>query len=167
MKTLIAFLLLMLPCTMKGQELFNFVYDNAKRTVENPNSGFMMTRIAQFKYTALNYMKDKAFETRTEVPEEFLNTQAYYLSEFITLFFEKVTAAPKSGKRNSKKNQKESLKMVALFMDASGSNPLFNDPDEETTKSYIIEGTEITPFSLDTDWEKAYIAVTTVLKAQE
>ncbi len=166
MKTLIAFLLLLLPCTIKAQDVFNFVYDNAKRTVENPNSGFTKTRVAQFKYTALTYLRDKAFETQSEVSEEFLNTQAYYLSEFVTLFFEKVTAAPKNGKRDSKKAQKESLKMVELFMDASGSNPLFNDPDEGTTKSYIIGGTEITPFSLDTDWQKAYTAVSAALKGK-
>ena len=43
-----------------------------------------------------------------------------------------------------------------MFMEVSITNPLFNDTDYETVHSYINEGSELTPFSLDTDWEKAY-----------
>ena len=49
-------------------------------------------------------------------------------------------------------------------MVASCSNPLFNDPDKETVNSYINEGNELTPFCLDTDWEKAYAAAKAQLK---
>lgn len=45
-----------------------------------------------------------------------------------------------------------------MFMSASLCNPLFGDPDEETTHAYIKDGSELTPFSLDTDWQKAYYA---------
>ena len=43
-------------------------------------------------------------------------------------------------------------------MDASKSNPLFDDEDTETTDSYILEGNQLTPFSLNTDWPRAYAA---------
>ena len=45
-----------------------------------------------------------------------------------------------------------------MFMDASVSNPLFEDADEDNTMSYIIKGGELTPFCLNTDWQKAYAA---------
>ena len=51
-----------------------------------------------------------------------------------------------------------------LFMDASISNPMFDDNDEETTMSYVKDGNELTPFSLNTDWQKAYAAVKSQLK---
>jgi hypothetical protein len=49
-------------------------------------------------------------------------------------------------------------------VDATVSNPLFNDTDEETIYAFIQEGTELTPFSLDTDWQKALAAVVAQLK---
>ena len=124
-------LLFLLSCgtTAKTQEVYNYVLNNAIRTVQSPTSGFTQTRIAQFKQTALTYLRKKATETMPEVTDQFLNTQAYYMSEFITLFF-----------------------------DASKSNPLFDDTDTETTDSYILEGNQLTPFSLNTDWPRAYAA---------
>ena len=51
-----------------------------------------------------------------------------------------------------------------IFLDATVSNPLFGDTDEEVIYAYIKEGTELTPFSLDTDWQKAFAAVKSQLK---
>ena len=50
-------------------------------------------------------------------------------------------------------------------MDASKSNPLFNDPDAETTDAFMLDSNELTPFSLDTDWQKAYLAARNILDA--
>ncbi len=86
-----------------------------------------------------------------EVTDQFLNTQAYYMSEFITLFFHEIL---KSKKQDSEKKKAK----IMLFMDASKSNPLFDDEDTETTDSYILEGNQLTPFSLNTDWPRAYAA---------
>jgi hypothetical protein len=38
-------------------------------------------------------------------------------------------------------------------------NPLFDDTDVETTEIYLQETDELTPFSLNTDWKKAYFAI--------
>ena len=86
-----------------------------------------------------------------EVTDQFLNTQAYYMSEFITLFFDEIL---KSKKQDCEKKKAK----IMLFMDASKSNPLFDDTDTETTDSYILEGNQLTPFSLNTDWPRAYAA---------
>lgn len=127
------------------------VLENATKTVNSPSKSFTQVKIAQFKSTALVYLKKKTFENSKEVKEEFLNTQAYYLSEFIFLFFTQIL-------KDHKLSDDERRKKIYLFMDASLSNPLFNDPDTETTQSYIKEGSELTPFSLDTDWQKAWHA---------
>ena len=119
--------LLLAPNTLKAQEVYNMVLENATQTVNSPSKSFTHVKIAQFKSTALVYLKKKAFENSKEVKEEFLNTQAYYLSEFIFLFFTQIL-------KDHKLSDEERRKKIYLFMDASLSNPLFNDPDTETTQ---------------------------------
>ena len=51
-------------------------------------------------------------------------------------------------------------------MKASEENPLFGDNDEETTLSYVKSGEELTPFSLDTDWQKAKTTAEILLKSK-
>lgn len=145
---------------LRAQEVFNYVLDNATRTVNSPTSGYSQTRIAQFKRTTLIYIHKKAFENNTQVSTQFLNTQAFYLSEFITLFFNEILKDKKLGEdlRKSK---------IKLFMDASVSNPLFKDDDQETTMAYILEGNEITPFCINTDWQKAFLAAEHLLKTSK
>ena len=91
------------------------------------------------------------------VPSGFLDTQAYYLSEFITLFFNDVM---KSKRLDSEKRKER----IMMFTDASISNPMFDDTDKDTTLAFIKDGGELTPFSLDTDWQKAYAAALAQLK---
>ena len=138
---------------LSAQEVFNYVFEGASRVVNNPSSSYTTLRIAQFKLTALTYLQSKAFETREQVTEDFLNTQAYYMNEFVTSFValfvdEKLAREPE-----------ELKKRILLYTDASLSNPLFGDTDKETTLSYIGDSESLTPFSLDTDWEKACAAV--------
>lgn len=142
---------------LEAQEVYKLVLANATRMVNSPTTSFTNTQIAQFKRTALIYLKEKAFEQRKEVTTDFLDTQAYYLSEFVTFFFDEILKA----KRLSEEKRKE---RILLFMDASVSNPLFDDRDLETTMSFITSGGELTPFCLNTDWEKAYAAVSAQIK---
>lgn len=145
-------LLCTLSChTAKAQEVYNYVMQSTTRIVNSPTSNFTQTQIAQFKRTALVYLKEKAFEQRDTVTTQLLDTQAYYLSEFVTLFFEEIVKA----KRLSDGERKE---RIMHFMEASLSNPMFQDDDEETTMAFIHDGGEITPFCLNTDWQKAYEA---------
>ena len=135
------------------------VLDNATRIVNSPTSSFLNTQIAQFKRTALIYIKSKAFERTDSVPAKFLNTQAYYLTEFLNLFFAemiKIKDLPEKARKQR----------ILRFMDASACNPLFHDPDEETTLSFVENGGEVTPFSLDTDWQKAYLAAKAIIEKE-
>ena len=144
-RTLFFTALLFCPLASPAQDVYKMVLDNATRIVNTPTSGYTQTQLAQFKS-----------ET---VSAQFLDTQAYYLSEFLTLFFSEVIDT----KRLSDSKRR---KRIALFMETSAANPLFNDPDTETTMSYINEGGEITPFSIDTDWQKAYLAAQERLKEE-
>lgn len=149
--TCITIILLSITDT-KAQTVYNVVLDNAVRVVNSPTSGFTQVQIAQFKRTALVYLRRKAEGLVTdEAYVKLLDTQAYYLSEFITLFFDEILKS----KRLSEQKRKEK---ILLFMDASVSNPLFDDNDEATTMSFITNGGELTPFCLNTDWQKAYAA---------
>ena len=143
---------------MQAQEVFNLVLDNATRVVNSPTSGFAQAQIAQFKRTTLLYIKRKAFERTDSVPAKFLNTQAYYMSEFLSLFFNEILKDKKAGEEMRKAK-------IMLFMNASAANPLFYDEDKETTMAFINDGGELTPFSLDTDWQKAYLAAKENLEA--
>lgn len=140
-----------------AQEIYKLVYQSAKSTLENPATPLTKAKIAQFKLSQLTYLYQKAFDTMPEVTDRFLDVQAYYLSEFLTLYQTDLV-------KSSKMSGEERAKRVMIFLDATVSNPLFNDKDEETIYAYIKEGTEITPFSLDTDWEKALAAVKAQLK---
>ena len=135
----------------EAQDVYNLVLDSATRIINNPTSNFTNVQIAQFKRTALTYMKSKALEISDTIPSALLDTQAYYMSEFITLFIDDIVKS----KRLSDDKRKQ---RILMFTDASISNPLFNDPDKDTTMSFMIDGNELTPFSLDTDWHKAYAA---------
>ena len=149
-----------LPLTMSAQDVYNYLLDATTNTVNNPMSTYTQVRIAQFKRTALVYLKRKAFETMPEVTESFLNMQAYYMSEYVALFFDEIL-------KGKKENDKKRKAKIYLFMDTSKAYPLFDDPDTDMTESYILEGNEITPFSLNTDWQKAYGAVKVELEKEK
>lgn len=142
---------------VSAQEVYNYVLQSSSRIVDDPTSSFTHTRIAQFKKTALVYLKSKATETMPEVTDSFLNEQAYHLSEFIAFFIEEVVGETQRSKRDRKKT-------IINFINASLMNPLFNDDDTETTECYFRDNDELTPFSLNTDWVKAYNAAVALKK---
>lgn len=150
----------LLPMTMSAQDVYNYLLDATTNTVNNPTSTYTQVRIAQFKRTALVYLKRKALETMPEVTEQFLNKQAYYMSEYVALFFDEIL-------KGKKDNEQKRMAKIYLFMDTSKAYPLFDDPDTDMTDSYIIEGNELTPFSLNTDWQKAYGAVKVELEKEK
>jgi len=135
-----------------AQEIFNALLKEAKAVVNNPNSNVTLAKIAQFKCTGLQYIHDKAIESKQQVTTKFLDDQAYYMNQFINSFI-------KDALVNTTLSKGDKKKCILFFIDASGSNPLFNDPDKEVVHAYVTSGNQLTPFSLDTDWVKAYAAV--------
>lgn len=126
---------------------------SATRIVNNPTSNYTVTRVAQFKRTALLYMRSMVVKMAPNTPVSFLDTQAYYLNEFTTAFFSTIIKLQGNKRKEA----------IDIFIKASASNPKWNDPDKETAEAFISTG-ELTPFSLDTDWEKAYNQVSETQK---
>lgn len=151
---LVAFVLPLLATHVGAQNVFRMVTESAQRTVSNPMSGYTQTHLASFKLNALNYLAQQgAARLQHEELNPLLDTQAYYLSEFLTLYFREILKNRHHGADADKQRQR-----VALFMDASKSNPLFADNDTVRTDAYINAGNQLTPFCLNTDWKKAYYA---------
>ena len=142
-----------------AQEVYKMVMQNAQHAVEMPTSSFAQTQIAQFKITALNYMKQKAFDTMPKVTTNFLNTKAYYLSEFITLFFNELMKV-----KGLKEDKQKRCRM--LFVKAANAHPQFKIVEEATAEDSISTGENLIPFPLNTDWEKAYEEVQEKLKSK-
>ena len=140
----------------EAQEVYNYVLESATRTVNSPTSNYTQTQIAQFKRTALIYMSRKATEKDGQVEASFLDTQAYCMSEFLTLFFSEVI----KDRNLSASDRKEK---IYTFMKATLENPQWNDPDQATAQSFI-QSDELTPFSIDCNWEKALAWVQVQLK---
>lgn len=130
---------------VRAQEVYKMVLESATRVVNNPTTNFTLARVAQFKRTALTYMRNKAFEQCDTVQTLFLDTQAYYLNEFTDRFFREILKVSGEARKEC----------IMIFVKASQDNPMWRDPDKDTTESFVGTG-ELTPFSLDTDWEKAY-----------
>ena len=57
------------------------------------------------------------------------------------------------------------MEIMKIYTDASKFNPMFKDTDKERANAYVNDKSTLTPFCLDTDWEKAYDQATTLTKA--
>lgn len=140
--------------SVKSQEVFQQVVDRAKLVLEDPQANQFMINVAQFKYTAMQYLCNTSIKRNNGegVPADYLDLQAYSMNHFITSYFSELAKL----QNNSNSTQKDVMKK---YWRASAENPLFNDPDKETTNAFMNDPNCITPFSLDTDWEKADNAI--------
>lgn len=160
MKKIILSLLVLMAsvASIQAQDLFKTVRDNATKVVNNPSSSDEEIQINQFKVTALNYLAMMVQKRGLKKDTYFYDSQAVNMTSFITDFqvnLEKArTISP--AKR---------MEIMKIYTDASKFNPLFKDTDKEKVNCYVDDKTTMTPFCLDTDWEKAYDQATTLTKA--
>lgn len=106
-------------------------------------------KVACFKYDALYYLIDKAGHAE-HFSEYELGTQANAMVEFVNLFVKRLS---------SEKKKKDKDVILAIFKNASVSNPLFHDSEKDVTYGYVDNENYLTQFSLDTDWPNALAAV--------
>mgnify|MGYP003495288233 FL=1 len=142
---------------VSAQQLYKKVYDNAIAVVNNAKSTDEQIQVNQFKVTAMNYMTSQIKKSGKEQDSYFYDSQAVNMASFITDFETNVmkARAMSTAKR---------LQVIEIYRDASLKNPLFNDPDKETAYCYVNDKATFTPFSLDTNWEKAYEIATQKIK---
>lgn len=156
----IAALLMSFTINLHAQDIYKAILKDAKSVVKDPTSNPILKKIAQFKVSDLQYIHDKAINSPHVVTTKFLDDQAYYMNKFIQTFIKEALVNTSLSKADKKKR-------ILLFMDASGSNPLYNDDDKELVNAYVNDSkNQFTPFCLDTDWPKAYAAVMSKLNAK-
>ena len=160
MKKIILSLLVLMAsvASIQAQDLFKTVRDNATKVVNNPSSSDEEIQINQFKVTALNYLARMVQKRGLKKDTYFYDSQAVNMTSFITDFqvnLEKARAISPAKR----------MEIMKIYTDASKFNPLFKDTDKEKVNCYVDDKTTMTPFCLDTDWEKAYDQATTLTKA--
>lgn len=155
-------LLLCLTCTVgvQAQDVFLQIREKAQSGVSDPDANVVMKKINKFKVDELDYLSMKMKECMPDSSVTFLDRQAFAMNSFLTLYMTTVLKAHSQPKAFQ-------VKVLQLFMDASYSNPLFNDEDKEVTLSYYSRSDSVTRFSLDTDWRRAIAAAMAELKKEE
>jgi len=142
---------------VEAQEVYYAIRSKAVTVVEDPKTDVLLKQLNQFKIDALDYMVMKMKEVMPDTTVVFLDQEAYGMNSFLNLYIKSVL-------ESQKEPPAYQVKVIKLFMDASFSNPLFNDPDKELVLSYFADGKSFTRFSLDTDWLLAYMAAKSELK---
>lgn len=142
-----------------AQSIYDEVKSNAQTAVQT-SSNELVKQINQFKLDALDYLLIKMREQTPDSTTAFLDKQAYALNGFVAFYIQQIVSM-------SNMPEAQKVKTVQLFMDASLSNPLFNDTDKELTQGYFANPNSITRFSLDTDWRRAFAAVVAETEKQK
>ncbi len=143
---------------LQAQSLYRTVYEKAISIVNSAQSSQEQIEINQFEVTVLNYIQAQAKSRGLQKDEYFFDSQAVNLKSFIDdfVYYLNKARAISSSKRNE---------VIACYRDASLNNPLFNDLNKDRAFCYVNDTKSLTPFSLDTDWEKAYDQATLRIKA--
>ncbi len=143
---------------VNAQSLYKRVHDNATAVVNNAASNEQQIQINQFKITVLNYMMTQSKKRNLNKDDYFFDSQAVNLATFVTDFETNIIKARQI-------STEKRLAVIECYRNASLQNPLFNDTDKDATYCYVNDKQTYTPFSLDTDWEKAYDQATKNIKA--
>jgi hypothetical protein len=143
--------------TLSAQEIFTEIRRNAQAKVNDPTAELLVRKFSMFKLDALNYLAIKMKEEFPDSSATLLDKEALSLNVFITNYTRSLIES-----KNMPANHQK--KIIRAYMDASYSNPLFNDKDTELVLSYFNDSKSITRFSLDTDWRRAVLAAKAALK---
>ena len=143
--------------TVNAQSLFDTVYKSAIEKVNDVKSSQETIDINQFEVTALNYLQTQVKKRALKKDSYFYDSQAVNLKSFVDdfLYYLNKTRTMPQAKRAA---------VIACYREASLSNPLFNDTNKERIYCYVNDTKTYTPFSLDTDWDKAYNQATAKIK---
>lgn len=150
-------MLAMSVVSVQAQSLYKTVFDRATAVVNNPSASDEEVQVNQFKVTALNYISMMVKKRGMNKDSYFYDSQAVNMASFVTDF----QANLEKARAISPAKRAEVLK---IYTDASKYNPLFKDTDKDKVNCYVNDKTTLTPFCLDTNWEKAYDQATTMVK---
>lgn len=149
MKKLILLLLLIPVCNnMQAQEVYDYLLDKQEQTLNNVRATDFELKVAQFQYTAMRYFRKNGIQIYGKVTDVWLDTQALSLSQFLTYFFQQIRLSSTGPKEVREK-------ILKTFIKACEENPMFSVYNKEEAESFVNDKGGYTPFSLNTDWEKA------------
>lgn len=154
-----AFMLACCLSQVQAQELFKTVYEGALKVVNSSDSNDEQVQIRHFIVTDLNYITMQCQQRGLHKDDgQFYDSQAVNLKCFIDDYLYNITKARSI-------SQAKRLEVLRVYQEASLQNPLFKDTDRNRTHCYVDDKAAFTPFSLDTDWDKAYAQATEKVKA--
>lgn len=145
-------------CCADAQSLYKRVYDKAVAVVNDDRASDEEVQINQFQVTVLNYIVTQVKKRGLDKDSYFYDAQAVNLTSFVTDYLVNIENA-----RSISSLRRE--QMIKCYIDASVKNPLFKDKDAEMVNCYLNDDQTLTPFCIDTDWEKAYDVATQQAKA--
>ena len=132
-----------------AQSLYKTVRDKANKVVNDLTANQDNRDVNQFKIMTLNYIVAQVSKRGINKDGLFYDSQAVSMTSFVDdCFF----YAMKAGKISAAKKKQ----VLDCYKNASLAFPMFNDPDKKSTQMYVRKENTFTPFSLDTDWDKAY-----------
>lgn len=158
-KIFIAIMLCLISIEIKAQNVYNEIKNTANSAIQNPLTDVLIKQISQFKIDALDYMLIKMREEMPDSTALFLDKQAFAMNNFVNIYIQKLI-------EYKSQPEAQQMKIMQIFMDASFSNPLFNDTDTELILCYYANSDCITRFSLDTDWRRASAAIAVMIKEE-
>lgn len=151
-----ALFLLSLSQTLSAQEIYSEIRRSAQAKVNDTSADMLVRQFSMFKLEALNYMAIKMKEEFPDSTAELLDKEALSLNVFITNYTRSLVDSRNMPVLYQKK-------VIKAYMDASYSNPLFNDKDSDMVLAYFNDANSLTRFSLDTDWRRAVLAAKAAL----
>ena len=152
-----ALFLLSLSQTLSAQEIYSEIRRSAQAKVNDTSADMLVRQFSMFKLEALNYMAIKMKEEFPDSTAELLDKEALSLNVFITNYTRSLVDSRNMPVLYQKK-------VIKAYMDASYSNPLFNDKDSDMVLAYFNDANSLTRFSLDTDWRGAVLAAKAALE---
>jgi hypothetical protein len=152
-----ALFLLSLSQTLSAQEIYSEIRRSAQAKVNDTSADKLVRQFSMFKLEALNYMAIKMKEEFPDSTAELLDKEALSLNVFITNYTRSLVDSRNMPALYQKK-------VIKAYMDASYSNPLFNDKDSDMVLAYFNDANSLTRFSLDTDWRRAVLAAKAALE---
>ncbi len=141
-----------------AQSLFKTVMDNAVSKINSAQTPADELDYYRFEESALRYIQLQVQKRGLKVDGYFYDSQAVNMKSFIDDYrYYKAKATQIS--------EAKFLEVSACYRDASIQNPYFKDTDKEKVNSYLNSPKTKVPFSMDTDWEKAYDQASKNIKA--
>lgn len=156
---LLLLVLLTLPAVARRDSVFELELECAQRMLRCGRATYVSLQFALFQEAALLYLQEKQQSIRdtTRINRRWLDLQAFNMTDFLSLYYVSFV--------NDQLSIEDHEILRLMFRDVSLSTPCFYDDNERVALRFVFpDESLVTPFSLDTDWQKAYEKVQSELK---